>query len=282
MTAGQHAHHHGQGHGHDHEAGLADLLDLDAEVLGPYLDEVTEWVGQHAPDVVRGIVDVGAGTGTASLALARRFPTAEVVAIDRSEVMRDRIRVAADAQGLTDRLRVVRADLDAGWPAPGAIDLAWASSSLHEVADPDRLLREVYAALDPGGLLVVVEMDSLPRCLPDDLGLGSPGLEARCHEALTRAGWNAHPDWRSQLERAGFEVAEQRTFTVEPSPAPASIRRYAHAYLTRFRSALDGQLTTEDAETLDRLLADDGPESVLRRRDLSLRASRTAWAARRP
>lgn len=277
-----HSHqHHGSGQAH-HEAGLAELLDLDAEVLGPYLDEVTAWVGQYAPDVPRTVVDLGAGTGTGSLALARRFHSAAVVAVDRSALMLDRLRTAARGQGLADRLRVVQADLDVAWPEVGAVDVVWAASSLHEVADPDRVFRDVHAALNPGGLLVVIEMDDLPRFLPDDVGLGRPGLESRCHEALAQANWNSHPDWRPHLAAAGFEVAAQRTFTVDASPAPPSTGRYAHAYLRRIRSFLDGRLAADDLGTLDHLLAGDHPDALLHRRDLTVRGSRTAWAARRP
>jgi ubiquinone/menaquinone biosynthesis C-methylase UbiE len=275
-------HHHGGGGVHHDEAGVADLLDLDAEVLGSYLDEVTDWVRRHAAEAPRTVADVGAGTGTGTLALARRFGAAEVVAIDQSGVMLDRLRAAARGQGLDDRLRVVQADLDVAWPQIGAVDLAWAASSLHHIKDPDRLIGEVYAALNPRGLLAVIEMDALPRFLPDDIGLGRSGLEARCHEAVAQANWNAHPDWRSHLERAGFEIAAQRSFTIEVSPAPPSTGRYAHAYLSRIRSALDGRLAADDLNTLDRLLADHAPESLLNRRDLTVRGSRTAWAARRP
>jgi ubiquinone/menaquinone biosynthesis C-methylase UbiE len=275
-------HHHGGGGVHHDEAGVADLLDLDAEVLGSYLDEVTDWVRRHAAEAPRTVADVGAGTGTGTLALARRFGAAEVVAIDQSGVMLDRLRAAARGQGLDDRLRVVQADLDVAWPQIGAVDLAWAASSLHHIKDPDRLIGEVYAALNPRGLLAVIEMDALPRFLPDDIGLGRSGLEARCHEAVAQANWNAHPDWRSHLERAGFEIAAQRSFTIEVSPAPPSTGRYAHAYLSRIRSALAGRLAADDLNTLDRLLADHAPESLLNRRDLTVRGSRTAWAARRP
>jgi hypothetical protein len=158
----------------------------------------------------------------------------------------------------------------------------WAASSLHEVADPDRVLSNVYAALHAGGLLVVVEMDDLPRLLPDDVGLGCPGLEARCHAALAQANWNSHPDWQPHLERAGFEIAAQRRFSIEVNPAPPSTGRYAQTYLRRIRSALDGRLATDDLATLDRLLAGDDPGGLLHRRDLTIRGNRTAWAARRP
>ena len=273
---------HDHAHGHHDEAGLANLLDLDAEVAGPLLDDVLAWAASYAPRTVRTVVDLGAGTGTGSLALARRFPDAEVVAVDRSEAMLERVSAAATAQGLAHRLRLVPSDLDAGWPTVGAPDVAWASSFLHEVADPDRVLGDVHAALSSGGLLVVVEMDGLPRFLPDDIGLGRPGLESRCHEALAREGWNQHPDWWPHLESAGFDVLAQRTFSLVADPAPAATARYAGGFLRRVRAALDDRLTTVDLDALDSLLADDGSHSLLRRPDLTLRAGRTAWAARRP
>ena len=258
------------------------MLDLDAEVLGSYLGEVTEWVGRHAPKTPRTILDLGAGTGTGSLALAHRFPTAEVIALDSSSVMLERIRTRAHAQDLASRVRPLQADLDGTWPQElRAVDIAWAASSLHHVADPDRVLRDIHAALTPGGLLAVVEMDDLPSFLPDDIGLGRPGLESRCHEALTHAGWNKHPDWRSHLKQAGFEIAGQHTFTMHANPA-SDLGQYAHAFLRRVRFALTDQLAADDLAALDALLADDTPASLLHRNDLSVRGSRTAWAARRP
>jgi len=259
---------------------MADVLDLDAEVFGPYLDELTGWVAGHVPGDPRTIADAGAGTGVGTVALARRFEHARLVAIDRSPVVLDRLGAAALRQGLTDRLRVVAADLDAAWPPIGPVDLVWASSSLHHVEHPDRLLGDLRAALGPDGLVVVVEMDGLPRFLPDDVGVGRPGLEARCHEVAARAGWNAHPDWRPHLERAGFEVVGQRGFPVEVDPAPRAAARYARTLLGALRSAHGDRLAADDRDALDRLLADDAPESLSRRGDLAVRGSRTAWAAR--
>ena len=278
----EHDHAHGIEHNPEHDADLADMLDLDAEMFGSYLDEMTAWAEKHANQIPRRVVDLGAGTGTGSLALARRFPQADIVAIDSSASMLERIEASARRQGLTGRLRVVQADLDVAWPGVGAVDLAWAALSLHHVADPDRMLSDLFAALDPGGLLVVIEMDSLPRFLPDDVGHGRSGLETRLHDAMAQDDWNAHPDWRASLERAGFAMAAQQTFDIEESPAPPSLEGYARLFLSRVRSALEDRLTNDDLDTLDHLLADESAHALLRRRDLTLRSSRTAWAARRP
>ncbi len=259
---------------------LAQLLDLDAAVLGGYLDELAGWAAALAPAHVRTAVDLGAGTGVGTLALARRFPSAEVVAVDRSAAMLRRIVAAAEVAAVDGRVRVLPADLDDGWPSPvGSADLVWAASSLHEVADPERLLGEVLVALNSGGLLVVVEMDGLPQVLPEDFGAG---LGERCGAALTEAGWNAHPDWRPHLERAGFRVIGQRTVALESSGDADTTATYARAWLRHVRRSLAGRLGADDLSTLDRLLADTGPDAALAPSHVVVRGSRTAWAARRP
>ncbi len=281
----EHAHHRPSlehAHGHLHEEDLAQLLDLDAAMSGASWEEVAAWATQDAVGGPERIVDLGAGTGVGALALGRRFPAAEVVAVDRSPVMLDRVRAAARAHGLDGRIQVVCADLDAAWPAVGAADLVWASSFLHEVADPGALLEKARAGLRAGGLLVVVEMDGLPRFLPDDLGIGRPGLEPRCHQALADAGWNAHPDWRPLLERTGFEVHGPHTVSTGACQEPSAIARYAQAWLSHMRPGLQDRLAADDLAVLDQLLTPGHPGGLLYRQDLTFRASRTVWAARRP
>jgi SAM-dependent methyltransferase len=299
-------HHRHEGH-HSHEAAgeadsaaMIEILDLDAEVLHSYVSDVVDWVAELATgtrshrsldigrmlDVGR-ILDIGCGTGSGALALIRRFDGATVIGVDMSAAFLERLNDKARALGVADRIRTVQADLDEGWPATDGVDLAWASNSLHHVADPDRVLAEVFATVRPGGLLAVAEMDAFPRFLPDDLGVGRPGLERRCHAvaAELRAAELPHlgSDWGSPLRRAGFSVEAERTFTIDLTPPlPPATGRYAQASLRRVRSALDGQLSAEDVTTLDTLIDSDGADGVLRRDDLTVRAVRTVWVSRRP
>src|ERR1700745_93839 len=97
---------------HEH---LADLLDLDAEVLSEYHREGAEG-GPSTLTARARIIDVGAGTGTGTLALARQLPDAEVIALDVDEQMLKHIQDKARASGLADRIRTVQADLDQSWP----------------------------------------------------------------------------------------------------------------------------------------------------------------------
>src|SRR4051812_29121426 len=111
---------------------LSDMLDLDAEVLHDFHHEVITWAGSVTPERAR-VVDLGAGTGTGSLALARHLPHAEVIAVDVDDEMLKHLRHKAESAGLAERIRTVRADLDQPWPELGPADLIWASASLHHM-----------------------------------------------------------------------------------------------------------------------------------------------------
>lgn len=195
-----------------------EILELDATLLGGHLASLTTWLHRHAGEQVQSVVDVGAGLGGGSLALAERFPAAKVFAVDRSEQMLERVQTSAAERGFSGRISTVLADLDEAWPALAGADLAgadivWASSSLHEVADPARVFADIFAALKPGGLLAVVELADLPWFLPEDVGLGRPGLEARAHQVLSDLGWNRQLEWQQLLARAGFELIEKAGFS---------------------------------------------------------------------
>ncbi|WP_449372743.1 class I SAM-dependent methyltransferase [Arthrobacter psychrolactophilus] len=277
-----HAHHQDHsprqpGHTHASHTDLAETLNLDALLLGAYLDEASEWAAGFiaAPAT---IMDLGAGAGAGTMALAQRFPHADIIALDKSPAMLAELAQAAARHGLEDRVTTLEADLDQGLPASASADLMWASSFVHELSDPEGALRQMHDALRPGGVLIVLEMDSLPSFLPAS---AFPGLESRLHEGLARQGWNAHPDWCEALLGAGFVSVERRLFPsvgFSESSTASLTSRYARAFLGRMREAIAPSLSPEDQDSLEKLLG-HGPESVEQRSDLQVRGSRTGWAA---
>ena len=264
---------------------MAELLELYAEVLGDFLGEMAGWVAGRAGALFSGrILDLGCGTGTGTFALLRESADASVVAVDGSDYMLAQLAERARRLGVEKRVRTVRADLDEEWPDFGAVDLVWTSAFMHHLADPDEALRRLFATLRPGGLLAVIEMNGFPRFLPPELG---GGLEERFQGLVDEQTAEAMPhmgdDWGARLTDAGFVVEEARTFETElRGPLPDAARRFAQVSLGRTRERVGERLNAEDLARLDALLDVDGPESVLRREDLVIRASRLAWAARRP
>ena len=257
---------------------LAEILDLDVEVLHDYHQEVIAWVGSLSPAEPL-VVDLGAGTGAGSLALLRELPRARVVAVDVDDDMLTHLRHRADKLWLTDRLRTVRADLDETWPALGPVDVLWASASLHHMADPAAALAQAFAALQPGGLFAVTELDGFPRFLPDG---PAAEMEERVHAHLatmrTEAGLHMNEDWCARLAQAGFTVEAERRFDIDlRPPLPPAVGRYAQVSLQRVRDRLAERLDAADLATFDEALA-----GILDRDDLVVRTDRTVWLARRP
>jgi ubiquinone/menaquinone biosynthesis C-methylase UbiE len=265
---------------HEH---MADLLDLDAEVLSEYHREVAEWVSANLSERAR-VIDVGAGTGTGSLTLARQLPDAEVIALDLDEEMLKRIQDKASASGLADRIRTVHADLDQAWPdGLKTADLVWAANSLHHMGDPARAVAQIYQMLRPGGLLAVTELESFPRFLTDT---PDAALEERIHTAMARgrdeAGMHMHEDWPARFAEAGFAVESERRFVIALQPPPdspmaASVTRYAVVTLCRARHGLEDKLSASEIAELDALAP-----ALSARHDLTVRTSRTVWLARKP
>lgn len=277
-------HHHDPGLHGDQDEALPDLLDLDAEVLADALDIVRADISRLVDAPVHRILDVGAGTGTGTFGLLRHFPDAHALAVDSSEEMLDRLRSRAERVGLADRLSTLCADLDGALPDIEPVDLAWASASLHHLADPDRALTELVTAIRPGGLLTVVELAGFPRFVPDD----TPGgrAEARAHELLAADRAVDLPtmgsDWGSRLTRAGLVVELDRPIIVDLRPPSAPVvGSYAAASLMRIHAAVADRLDPPDREALGALVG-GGAEDVRRRDDLRVATERRLWIARRP
>jgi len=115
------------------------------------------------------VLDIGCGRGAVAIAVARRFPDAQVTGVDlwRSvdQSGNDPAATTANAQanGVQDRLTLVTADMT-DLPLPDeAFDLVTASLSIHNVKSADgrrAAVEEAWRCLAPGGRLVVVD---LPR-----------------------------------------------------------------------------------------------------------------------
>ncbi len=273
MTSTDHAHAHR--HSLDASTLLATLLDLDAQVHERVLDDALDALREHIDfDEVRRVMDVGAGTGAATIRLSDRYRNAEVIALDTSADRSRQITERAEREGRA-RVRVLnRPVLASGLPA-GSVDLVWASSVFHEFDDPAAVLAELSTLIRPGGVLAIMEMDAPPRVLPDRYH----DLEQRLRQ-LAHA--DAHqPEWTDAVLAAGYERLEKRTLSSDQQlPAQGIGGDYARAELQRLALHTIDDLTAADRTALSRVL-DAGsahPEPV----DVHIRGTRSLWIARRP
>jgi len=96
------------------------------------------------------ILDLGAGTGHASLALKQRYRGAQVVALDLAPGM---LQEAGRRQTLLRRFRRVCADAAALPLGTASVDLVFSNLMLQWCNDPDAVFTECRRVLKPGGLL---------------------------------------------------------------------------------------------------------------------------------
>lgn len=183
------------------------------------------------------ILDIAAGTGTSSAALAKSG--AEVVAADFSPGMIEVGRLKHP--GIT----FVEADAMALPFKNGEFDAVTISFGLRNVVDPKKALAEMYRVLKPGGRLVVCEFSTPSRALfragygaymkylmPSIVGAASSNPEAYTYLADSIRDWPDQSTLSQWIRGAGFTRVAYRNLTVGVvalhrghKPARAAARR---------------------------------------------------------
>jgi malonyl-CoA O-methyltransferase len=104
--------------------------------------------------VPRRVLDAGCGPGRDTRRLAKRYPRAQVVALDYSQ------RMLRQGRGILSKLftrnekRSLCGNFERLPIAAGSVDLVWSNMALHWAADPLAALREFHRALAVDGLLM--------------------------------------------------------------------------------------------------------------------------------
>ncbi len=197
-------------------AGSTEPRSLSAQGVGPYSELMTESQGLVAAQVCeaypfgghRVLMDLGGGEGAFAAAVARRFPGLEVWCVDLPAVAR---RAAQRLGTLAPRARALARDITCE-PLPEGADAITLLRVLHDHDDAavERLLKGAFAALAPGGTLVVAEpMAARGRDVRVAqayfgmyllaMGAGRPRSPAEITSLLRRAGFVAVTQRRTSL-----------------------------------------------------------------------------------
>jgi ubiquinone/menaquinone biosynthesis C-methylase UbiE len=107
------------------------------------------------------VLDFGCGPGFFTRAFAQRVGEGgQVFAVDLQEEMLVILWEKIEKEGLLSRIRTHQCRPDTiGLPTDmnGTIDTAFAIFVVHEVPDPEKLFREIYALVKPGGTFFYTE-----------------------------------------------------------------------------------------------------------------------------
>ncbi|HEY2615430.1 MAG TPA: methyltransferase [Chthoniobacterales bacterium] len=166
------------------------------------------------------ILDVAAGHGVYGIAVAKKNPQVQVVALDWAPVL-EVARQNAAAAGVADRFTTIAGsafDVDLA----GEYDAALVPNFLHHFDPPTcvAFLKKIHTAIRPGGCVAVVEfVPNSDRVTPPEAASFSLVMLA------TTAAGDAYTseEFAKMLKQAGFNRAEQHP--LPPSFATAIIAR---------------------------------------------------------
>lgn len=186
------------------------------------------------------VLDVGMGQGTQALRLARAGHQVTGVEQDPRMVAVARTALAAEPEGIRERVRIVEGDgRDTGVHfLPGSFDVVLCHGVLMYVGEPDALLAGLARMLAPGGLLSLLVRNA------DALAM-RPGLHGDWSGAL------AAFDTVAYTNRLGLDVRADRLETLTATLAGIGAPLHAWYGVRVFTdTAADDAEPPADVETL--------------------------------
>lgn len=176
-------------------------------------------------------IDIGAGTGNASLRLLEEGRVERILAVERDTAMiaRFREKLAALGAGPSGRIGLVRCDaLDLGCLPDGRFDSAVLVNVLHAVEDSRRCLREASRVLRPGATMVLstshrdTDVESLLEAIRSSLIVS--GHYQRLEDVF-KIIVECNRAWAGHFTRDSVDdilrLVEGNGFRIEEGPVPA-------------------------------------------------------------
>ena len=219
------------------------LDDAIYEVFGPLLqgapgnDASTLRALDAVPerDAVRQVLDLGAGHGRTTFALARALPDVRITAVEIHSPFAGRIAQRARETGLADRVRTECGDMAGIDVAPGSIDLIWAEGSIY-VVGMERVFAMWRPWLRPGGCVAFSDFVQWT---------GDLSKEARAFWAVEYPDMASEDAIRSRAEAAGYRVVTSFRMSREAHdayyvPLEARVAELAGCADSNVRKVLEG------------------------------------------
>lgn len=229
------------------------------------------------------VLDLACGDGDYGDWLADRVgPKGLVVGVD---VLPAYLEAAKDSA--RPRAEFLRAPIERLPFADGAFDVAWCAQSFYSLPDPVEALRHMLRVVRPGGLVAVLEGDTLHHVLlpwPIEVELAVRRAEL---SALVEASNKPRKYYVGRLllpifRAAGLPDAHLRTYATDRvAPFGPDERLYLDRYLQTLRGRVAPHLEPEPLARLDRLIDPGSKEYLLNGPDLAVTfLDQVVWAVK--
>jgi ubiquinone/menaquinone biosynthesis C-methylase UbiE len=103
------------------------------------------------------VLDIGAGTGRFSLAIAKQLKSGKIICLDLSEEMLQHLRRKSEKEGLQDRIQIRKGEASASGLEKESMDLVMSNSVFHELSRPESVLAEMLRVLKPSGWVIITD-----------------------------------------------------------------------------------------------------------------------------
>ncbi len=147
------------------------MAEESGEVFDAALVDVILPMAEGLPERLRGgvdVADIGCGSGHAINVMAQAFPASRFTGIDFSDEGLAVGAAESERLGLTNA-SFVQTDV-ATLDVVDAYDVITAFDAIHDQAHPAQVLANIYRALRPGGVFLMVDIKA-SSCLEDNVGV---------------------------------------------------------------------------------------------------------------
>jgi ubiquinone/menaquinone biosynthesis C-methylase UbiE len=222
------------------------------------------------------VLDMACGDGVYSSWLAERVgPSGRVVAVDVRPEYLEMARKQATNSPLGGIIEYQAASIDSLPFQDHLFDLCWCAQSLYSLPDPVDALRHMRRVTKPGGVVAVLEGDTLHRVIlpwPVDVELSvhAAALEALTQKSDKPGKFYVGRQLRRVCRQAGLEQIESRTFATDRvAPLSPDDRAYFTAYLKSLSERVATYLEPPIRSEFDRLVDPDSQDFLLDDPDLT-------------
>lgn len=198
---------------------------------------------ESAPAPIRSVVELGCAEGFNTAWLAARFPEVRFVGYDLIPA-----HIAAAAQQLSDvpNARFEVADFHRLPVPPGEADLVFSVESIIHSSDMAQLLRQVHAALRPGGRMFVIELFRRTAAPAGPAPAGpETDLDRACaltENLLAIPAMHAVADWIALADGIGFDHVGTTDLTAAALPRMMRLSALFARILDRRATPTDEEL----------------------------------------